>query len=84
MIVPVSIKYRQLEDLCYNDKWEGIVCDDYKDEIEVSPEDVEFERADIEDIVDMYLDDVIDILLNDARYREKLEKRLRERNNFRF
>lgn len=77
MIVPVNIRYRELEDLCYWDDWEkGVVCDDLKTNVEVSPEDVIFEYMDIEEIVGMYLDDVIDILLSDKNYRKKLEKRL--------
>lgn len=78
MIVPVFIKYNDIEGLCYYDEWErGIICDDYSGEIEISAEEAFFERFDIEEIVNIYLDDILDVILNDKRYRETLFKKLK-------
>ena len=75
MIVPVSIHYRDLEELCYYDDWEkSVVCDDYNAEHEYTVDEVEFDYADLEDIVDEYFDDIIDILLRN--HRKELEKAL--------
>lgn len=75
MIIPVRIRYRELEELCYYDDWEkGIVCDDYKAEHEYTVDEVEFGYADLEDIVDEYTADIIDILLRN--HRKELEKAL--------
>ena len=75
MIIPVRVYYRELEELCYYDDWEkSVVCDDYNAEYEYTVDEVEFDYADLEDIVDEYFDDIIDIILGDRRYREKLLK----------
>ena len=73
MIVPVYIHYRDLEELCYYDDWEkSVVCNDYNAEHEYTVDEVEFDYADLEDIVDEYFDDIIDILLRN--HRKELEK----------
>ncbi|ADB87141.1 hypothetical protein [Saccharolobus islandicus] len=81
MIVPIHVHHRDLEEeLCYYDEWEkAVLCDDYYAEHEYSVDDVEFEYADLEDIVEEYFNDIIDIILNDRRYRDALFKKLRSR-----
>jgi len=80
MIVPVRIDYRELEDICYYDDYEkGVVCDDYNAVLEVDVNEVEIDFADLEEIVDQYKDDIIDILLNDRRLVKELLKKLRSR-----
>lgn len=75
MIVPVRIHYRELEELCYYDDQEkSVVCDDYDADHEYTVDEVEFDYADLEDIVDEYFDDIIDILLRN--HRKELEKAL--------
>jgi hypothetical protein len=76
MIVPVHINHNKLEEVCEADRDEYAICNDYYDEFEVDVEDVEFDYTDIENIVDRYLDDIIDILLKNKRYRETLVKKL--------
>lgn len=77
MIVPVYIHYRDLEELCYYDDWEeSVVCDDYDYDHEYTVDEVEFDRADLEDIVDEYFDEIIDILLRN--HRKELEKALNQ------
>ena len=81
MIVPVRVHHRDLEEeLCYYDDWEkSVICDDYYAEHEVTVDEVEFEYADLEDIVREYTDDIIDILLGDKRLTNELLKKLRSR-----
>jgi hypothetical protein len=81
MLVPVRVHHRDLEeDLCYYDEWEkSIICDDYYAEHEYEVDEVEFELDDLEEIVNEYLSDIIDILLDDRRYREELFKKMRSR-----
>jgi hypothetical protein len=80
MIVPVSIHYRELEELCYYDDWEkGVVCDDYDMDHEYTVDQVEFDHADLEDIVDEYFDDIVDIILNDRRLVNALLEKMRSR-----
>ena len=68
MIVPVHVHHRDLEELCYYDDWEkGVVCDDYNADHEYTVDEVEFDRADLEDIVDEYFDEIIDILLRNHK-----------------
>lgn len=77
VLIPISIKYSDLEEMCYFDKYEGgVICDDLNTTIEMTPEEVEFEREDLEQIVDEYFDEIIDILLSDKRYRDKILRRL--------
>ena len=66
MRVPVYVSYRELEELCSADG-EYAICDDYYADHDYTVDEVEFERADLEEIVDEYLDDVIEILLKDHR-----------------
>ncbi|BCU70817.1 hypothetical protein [Stygiolobus caldivivus] len=73
MRVPVYVSHRELEELCRADG-EYAICDDYNTEYEYTVDEVEFERADLEEIVDEYLDDVLDILLKG--HRDKLMKAL--------
>ncbi|ACP35562.1 Cysteine--tRNA ligase [Sulfolobus islandicus L.S.2.15] len=80
MIVPVHIRYHELEELCYYDEWEkGVVCDDYNAEHEYTVDEVEFDYADLEDIVGEYTGDIIEILLSD--YKEKLLSTLKNQKN---
>ena len=76
MIVPVRVHHRDLEELCYYDDWEkSVVCDGYSADHEYTVDEVEFDRADLEDIVDEYFHDIVDILKR--KYRTELEKVLR-------
>lgn len=70
----VKIKYNDLEELCYSDENEGVICDNYEGEIELNPSDVIFYRFDLEEIIDDYLDEIIDILLK--HHRDVLLKKL--------
>jgi len=88
MKVPVFIGYRELEEECYCDGQEGIICDDYKGYVNVGVDDVEFDDEDLEeivreygdeileDIVDKYIDDIARILMKDKRLLDKLLKKL--------
>jgi hypothetical protein len=79
MIVHVHIDGYDVEKQCEPIKEFGelvVDCRDYDNYHEVTIDEVELERADIEDIVEEYLDDVIDILLKDRRYRDALLKKL--------
>jgi len=80
MKVPVFIKYNRLEDNCDCDKQEGIICNDFKDYVDVDVDDVEFDRTDLEDIVNEYIDDIADILLMDKRLLDELFKKLNRYN----
>ncbi len=80
MIVPVYIHCRDLEELCYYDNWEkGVVCDDYNADHEYTVDQVEFDHADLEDIIDEYFDDIVDIILNDRRLVNALLEKMRSR-----
>jgi len=81
MIVPVHVHHRDLEEeLCYYDDWEkSVICDDYYAEHEYTVDEVEFEYADLEDIVREYTDDIIDILLGDRQLTNALLKKMRSR-----
>ena len=80
MIVPVYIHYRELENMCYYDEdEESVVCDDYDYDHEYTVDMVEFDRADLEDIIDEYFDDIIDIILGDKRLTNALLKKMRSR-----
>jgi len=81
MIVPVRVHHRDLEEeLCYYDDWEkSVICDDYYAEYEYTVDEVEFEYADLEDIVREYTDDIIDIILDDRRLTNTLLKKMRSR-----
>lgn len=75
----IRIKYSDLEEICYYDDYErGVVCDDYKGTVDIDAEDTTFDRLDLETIVDQYIDDIIDILLSDKRYRSILLKKLKK------
>ena len=81
MIVPVRVHHRDLEEeFCYYDEWEkSVICDDYYAEHEYSIDEVEFEFGDLEDIVNEYFDDIIDIILSDRRLTNALFKKMRSR-----
>ncbi len=81
MIVPVRVHHRDLEEeFCYYDEWEkSVICDDYYAEHEYSIDEVEFEFGDLEDIVNEYFDDIIDIILDDRRLTNALFKKMRSR-----
>jgi hypothetical protein len=81
MKVPVFIKYNKLEDNCYCDKQEGILCDDFKDYVDVDVYDVQFDRTDLEDIVNEYFDDIADILMTDKRLLERFLDELSKKLN---
>ncbi|MEJ2778036.1 cysteinyl-tRNA synthetase [Stygiolobus sp. RP850M] len=83
MIVPVHVHYRDLEELCYYDDWEkSVICDDYNADHEYTVDEVEFDRADLEDIVNEYFDDIIDILLRN--HKSRISKLLKVRYDQRF
>ena len=83
MIVPVYIHYRDLEEMCYYDEdEESVVCDDYNADHEYTVDEVEFDRADLEDIVNEYFDDIIDILLRN--HKSRISKLLKVRYDQRF
>jgi len=80
MIVPVSIHYRELEELCYYDDWEkGVICDNYNAEHEYTVDECEFDYTDLKDIVEEYTDDIIDIILSDKQLMKALLKKMRSR-----
>lgn len=72
----IKIKYDKLEEICYADEGEGVICNNYEGEVEINPEDVIFYRFDLEAIIDEHLDEIIDILLSDKHYRDVLLKKL--------
>jgi hypothetical protein len=78
MIVPVRVHHRDLEEeFCYYDEWEkSVICDDYYAKHEYSIDEVEFEYADLEDIIDEYFDDIVDIILRDKKLLNKLLEKL--------
>lgn len=77
MKVPIKIKYSKLEEECYWDDWEdGVVCNDLETIVETQPEYVEFDREDIEKIITLYPDDIINVIVNNKRFREALMKKL--------
>jgi hypothetical protein len=78
MIVPIYIDERDLEEMCYYDEdEESVVCDDYDYDHEYTVDMVEFDRADLEDIVDEYFDEIADIILNDKMLRRALFRKLK-------
>jgi hypothetical protein len=80
MIVPVSIHHHEVEELCYYDDWEkSVICDDYYNTFEYEVSEIEFEYADLKDIVEEYTDDIIDILLSDRKLTKILLKKMRSR-----
>ena len=76
MKVPVFIKYSKIEDICDYDDQEGIICDDFKGYVDVDAGDVKFNRNDLEKIVNEYLDDIADILMEDKNLLDELLKKL--------
>jgi len=80
MIVPVSIHYRELEELCYYDDWEkDVICDNYNAEHEYTVDEIEFDYTDLKDIIKEYTDDIIDIILNNKQLTNEVLKKLRSR-----
>jgi hypothetical protein len=77
MIIPVYISEDEIERLCYVDDDGFMECDGYEYDHEYTVDQVEFDRADLEDIVDEYFDDIIDIILGDNRLRRALFRKLR-------
>ena len=74
----VKIPYRFLEDntWCVKDSGEWYpYADDVTYEFDV--DEVEFDYADLEEIVDEYFDDIIDILLGDKQLMKALLKKMR-------
>ncbi len=70
--------------MCYYDDWEkSVMCDDYNAEYEYTVDEVEFDYADLKDIVEEYTDDIIDILLSDRRLVKALLKKMRSWRNCR-
>ena len=78
MRVPVKIGHRELEEeYCYYDKLEkAILCADYQAELDYNIDEVEFEYTDLQDIVDAYFNDIVDIILRDKKLLNKLLERL--------
>ena len=76
MKVPVFIKYSKIEDICDYDDQEGIICDDFKGYVDVDANDIKFDRNDLEKIVNEYLDDIADILMEDKRLMDELLRKL--------
>jgi len=78
MRIPISIHHSELEEeYCYYDDWEkSVVCTNYEAKYEYSVDEVELDYADLEDIVDEYFDDIIDIILKDKLLTKLLLKRL--------
>ena len=76
MKVPVFIKYSKIEDICDYDEREGIICDDFKGYVDVEVGGVQFNRNDLEKIVNEYFDDIADILITDEHLLDKLLKKL--------
>jgi len=78
MRIPISIHHSELEEeYCYYDDWEkSVVCADYEARYEYSVDEVELDYADLEDIVNEYFDDIIDIILKDKLLTKLLLKRL--------
>ncbi|WP_016730905.1 hypothetical protein [Saccharolobus islandicus] len=66
MIVPVYIHHYELEKICESDG-EYAVCDNYYADHEYTIDDVEFDYGDLEGIVDRYLDEIIEILIEEYR-----------------
>jgi len=76
MIIPVYISEDEIERLCYVDDDGFMECDDYDADHEYTVDQVEFDRADLEDIVNEYFDEIADIILNDKRLRRALFRKL--------
>ena len=76
MIVPVYIPERDVEMLCYVDDDGFMECDEYEADHEYTVDNVEFDRADLESIVNEYFADIADIIINDKRLRKAFFKRL--------
>ncbi|QIW23256.1 hypothetical protein EWF20_03260 [Sulfolobus sp. S-194] len=73
MIVPVFVSRRSIEELCYAEKEFGetvVYCDDYEADHEYTVDEVEFDEQDLEDIIDEYLEDILEILKKN--YKKKL------------
>jgi hypothetical protein len=76
--VKVKIPYKFLEENTWCDSEFGGCshCYPYAEDAvyEADIDEVEFDRIDLEDIVDEYLDDIIDIIL--TKHRKELERRM--------
>jgi len=80
MIVTIPYTFIEEHAWCEKDLGEYLpYADDAQYEFSVN--ECEFDYADLKDIVDEYIDDVIEILLNDKRYREKLLSALKNQKN---
>ena len=82
MIIPINIDHRELEreEVCYYDDWEkSIRCNDFYAQYEYTVDEVEFDNIDLEDIVDRYFDDIIDVILRDKKLTKILLKKLKSR-----
>jgi len=80
MIVTIPYYFIEEHAWCEKDLGEYLpYADDAQYEFSVN--ECEFDYADLKDIVDEYIDDVIEILLNDKRYREKLLSALKNQKN---
>jgi hypothetical protein len=79
MRVPIYVYHHDLEDFCYYDEREkSVICSDYHTNEYYSVDEVEFEYTDLEDIVEEYTDDIIDILLSDKLLTNILLKKLKK------
>ncbi len=78
-MMKVKIPYKFLEENTWCDSEFGYSCSQcypYAEDTvyEADIDDVKFDRIDLEDIVDEYLDDIIDIIL--TKHRKELERRM--------
>ncbi len=79
-MMKIKIPYKFLEENTWCDSEFGYSCSHcypYAEDTvyEADIDDVKFDRIDLEDIVDEYLDDIIDILL--TKHRKELERRMK-------
>jgi hypothetical protein len=76
----VTIPYRFIEEHAWCEKDFGEYLP-YADDAqyEFTVDEVEFDYADLKDIVEEYTDDIIDILLNDEQLTNALLKKMRSR-----
>ncbi len=77
-MMKIKIPYKFLEENTWCDSEFGgcSQCYPYAEDVtyEADIDDVKFDRIDLEDIVDEYLDDIIDIIL--TKHRKELERRM--------
>ena len=76
----VTIPYRFIEEHAWCEKYFGEYLPYAEDaQYEFTVDEVEFDYADLVDIVNEYFDDIIDILLSDKQLMKALLKKMRSR-----